>query len=127
MQEQIMKKLISAIILGAFICSGCINTAKIYRTTTTISQEKQAHQYMVEFKIKEIKGEKENIIAVPKIMVKAGKEGKIEVRNDKLNNELFCTVLITEFEKGIEANTEVIIWTKGEELFNNTQTIIMNK
>ena len=120
-----MKKTIIAMAMGVLICSGCTSTQKSYQTSATVTQTKQAHQYTVEFKIKDIEGKTENIVSAPKLIIKAGEKGEVRLCDEGGNNGVFCTALVTENENWIEAITKVTIKSEGKEDLSNTQTIII--
>jgi len=121
-----MKKWIMAV--AGLVLGACVTAQAGYRTETVVTPGADAHQYVVQFKIMDVaKDGKTDVLSAPKLVVKAGEEGKITVADEKEQDGVFCTALVKEIEGGIEAVTTVVVKAKGAEKLNTTQTVTLKK
>ena len=114
-------------VVGLILCA-CMTVQAEYRTETTVVPGAEAHQYVVQIKVSEVaKDGKTDILSAPKVALKAGKEGKITVGDEKEQNGVFCTALVKEIEGGIEAVTTIVVREKGIEKLNTAQSVTLKK
>ena len=114
---------VAGLVLGA-----CMTAQAGYRTETTVVPGTEAHQYVVQIKIIDVaKDGKMDVLSAPKVTVKAGEEGKINVGDEKEQNGIFCTALVKEVEGGIEAVTAVVVKEKGTEKLSTAQSVTLKK
>ena len=77
-------------------------SAGSYKMETSVESAKEPHQYTVAVKIHQSPdGKKWDVLSAPTIVVRAGEEGKVEIKNDKTSDGVECTVLVTEVAAGI--------------------------
>jgi hypothetical protein len=73
-----------------------------YKMETSVEATKEPHQYTVAIKIHQSPdGKKWDVLSAPRITVRAGQEGKIEIKDDKTNNGVECAVLVNEAAGGV--------------------------
>lgn len=98
-----------------------------YRTTTTVSPADQQQCYTVAFTIHE-KGKdgKDVLGSAPTMSLPVGEEGFMEV-GKKEEGGIFCTALVNETAKSVEALTTVTVKDDGENIFNTCQKTVMKK
>ena len=120
-----MRRVAIAIALAAIMGTGCATTERSYQTSATVTPAGQPHQYTVEFRITEVGREK--VLNAPRVTVNAGQEGQIRVCDEKEDNGVFCTALVTETESGLEALTTVTVKADGKETLSSSQTTIIKK
>lgn len=67
----------------------------------TLVESAGPQQYLVAVKIQQSPdGKNWDVLSAPKITVKAGQEGKIEVKDEKTGDGIECTVLVSEIAAG---------------------------
>ncbi len=72
-----------------------------YKLETSVESAGSAHQYVVAVKIQRSPdGQKWDVLSAPKLLVRAGQEGKIEIKNEKSGDGIECTVLVSEIAAG---------------------------
>ena len=121
-----MKKWIMAV--AGLVLGACVTVQAGYQTEAVVTPGTDAHQYVVQFKIIDVaKDGKTDVLSAPKLVVKAGEEGKITVADEKEQDGVFCTALVKEIEGGIEAVTTVVVKAKGAEKLSTTQTVTLKK
>ena len=121
--KKIMMVAVAGLILGA-----CVSAQAGYRTEVTVTPETDVHQYVVQFKIIDAtKDGKTDVMSAPKLVVKAGEEGKITVADEKEQSGVFCTALVKETEGGIVAVTTVMVKENDTEKLNTTQSMTVKK
>jgi hypothetical protein len=68
---------------------------------TSVESAEGPHQYLVAVKIQQSPdGKKWDVLSSPRILVLAGHEGKIEVKDEKTGDGIECTVLVNEVAAG---------------------------
>jgi hypothetical protein len=73
-----------------------------YKMETSVEATKEPHQYTVAIKIHHSPdGKQWDVLSAPRIVVRAGQEGKIEIKDDKTDNGVECTVLVNEAAAGV--------------------------
>ena len=73
-----------------------------YKMETSVEGTTTPHQYTVAIKIHHSPdGKKWDVLSAPRITVRAGQEGKIEIKDDKTSNGVECTVLVNEAAGGV--------------------------
>ena len=121
--KKIMMVAVAGLILGA-----CGSAQAGYRTEITVAPGTDVHQYVVQFKIIDAtKDGKTDVMSAPKLVVKAGEEGKITVADEKEQSGVFCTALVKETEGGIVAVTTVMVKENDTEKLNTTQSMTVKK
>ncbi len=121
-----MKKEMMAV--AGLILGACITAQAGYRTETTVAPGAEAHQYVVQIKVIHVaKDGKTALLSAPRLAVKAGEEGKINVGDEKEQNCVFCTAIVKEIAGGIEAVTAVVVKEKGQEKLSTAQSVTLRK
>lgn len=121
-----MKKGMMAVV--GLVLGACVTAQAGYRTEAVVTPATEAHQYVVQFKIMDVaKDGMTDVLSAPKLVVKVGEEGKINVSDEKEQDGLFCTALVKEIEGGIVAITTVVVKAKGAEKLSTCQTVTLKK
>lgn len=121
-----MKKPMRMMIIA--IMAACITAEAAYRTETVIVPNAEAHHYTAQITIIDVsKDGKKDVLSAPKVIVKAGEEGTVTIGDEKKQNGIFCTVLVTEIAEQIEAKTTILVKEKGEEKLSSEQRVTIKK
>ena len=98
-------------------------TAASYHVDVKVRPAGEARQYMIEFRISETQADgKTNVLSAPKVTTQAGHEGRIQVSDEQEQSGIFCTALVNEKERGIEAVTSVSVKEGGRTLWSCSQS-----
>ncbi len=104
-----MKMIIMAGLAGV-VLGACVSSQPGYRTEARVIPGPEDHQYVVQFKITDVaKNGKADVLAAPKLVVKAGEEAKIAIADGNEQNGVFCTALVKEAEGSIEVVTTLTV------------------
>lgn len=121
-RTKMIKKTFAATLVF-FVCGVCASAQAGYRTEVKVLPHQTPNVFLVEFRIIDAKDGK--ILSSPKLTLKAGAEGRVEIC-DK-DNGMICTAIIKEKEGEIETTTTVIIKEKGIEKLNHTHVTTIKK
>jgi hypothetical protein len=114
--------------VAALWLSAGLSAQAAYRTETVVKPGQAPHQYLVEIKVTDVQRDgRTDVLTAPKLVVKAGEEGRIVVGDAKGENGVFCTALVRETAVGLEALTTIVVKEKGAEKLNTAQTILLKQ
>lgn len=124
-----MKRILAAIMLAILIPTGLTTAGEAYSTSirvTPVTCEGKPCQYLVEFRIMQA-GEdgKRDVVMAPKLVVGAGRQGKVAIGDD--DNALSCTTVVNETKDGFETTATIAVKREGKEIFTSSQSLVVNK
>lgn len=122
-----MKKIwISALIL--LVIGVCSPVLAGVRTEIRIAPTDRAHEFILELTIFDAtEGGQTKIVGEPKILLIAGKEGKITVGDDKDTNQILCVAFVKETATETEVTTTITIMENGKEKTTSSHSTIVKK
>lgn len=126
-----MRKTVIALVLATafsmFIQAGDRKETRTpTRTETKVSPAAEPGEYLVEINIigTDVKGW-ENRIAAPRLTLRTGQKGTLEVGDG--NNGIQCSAQVDDLLGKTEATVSVRVTQKGLDTYNATQTMVVSK
>ena len=122
-------RIMIGLFIGAALSTGCATAHKSYQTYQTsavIVPAAQPHQYNAEFRISS--GQTDRQLGHPfnpRVVLKAGEEGKIAACDAAEENGVFITAVVTERGDQAEARTKIVVRTAGKDALDSSQTFVV--
>lgn len=126
-----MKKGMAVLALVGVLCAGCARGDRScsYRTDVLVRPSDTPQQYVVEFKVLRARPDRPesetDLLAAPKLTVRAGHEAEVKVCDEKEENGFFCKALVKEDGAAVNAVTRTVVKVAGKETHNSSQNIAL--